>query len=143
MTQISNLKKMIVFTVAIIIICALFAGAAIWNAHNKAVLAVNEEPIIALQIGNLQMTVDGTMQPIDNEGTVPADVATTLRTISAVSESEAVSTGVYDIGNFFRGTDGNLTLTRVHPARECSSQTLYRRGGRALLRIRRSKEAGG
>lgn len=88
MTQTSSLKKVIAFAVTIAVICVSFAGVVIWNAQSEDVLAAEGEKIITLQIGNPQMTVDGTIQPIDAEGTVPVVVNDrTLVPVRAIIEA--------------------------------------------------------
>lgn len=70
-----NIKKSIAFLIAIVMICIAF-GVVAWhgnqsNIPNKA-FAANDEQILTLQIGNPNMTVNGTQQEIDpGMGTVP------------------------------------------------------------------------
>lgn len=71
MTKTSNLKKAFIFLAIIAVICAVFAGIAVYNNQSGDVMAADENKVIKLQIDNPTMYVDNDAQPIDNEGTVP------------------------------------------------------------------------
>lgn len=83
-----NLKKGVAFVVAIVMVCAVFAGIAVYNSRTEDAFAA-EETVIVLQIDNPIMTVGGEEAEIDpGRGTTPLIVGDrTLVPIRAIIEA--------------------------------------------------------
>ena len=88
MTGFVNLKRLLVFGAVIVMICILFACAALFGSGSGTVSA-DDETVITLRIGDPEMTVNGTAHEIDpGRGTTPVIVSDrTLLPIRAVMES--------------------------------------------------------
>lgn len=82
-----KLRSGIAFAVAVVMICAVFVFAISHNSPQNKALA-DSDITITLRIDDPQMTVNGTTQNIDDEGTVPVVVnERTLVPIRAIIEA--------------------------------------------------------
>ncbi len=95
MTKSTNLKKIILFVVAMSVICLLFTGFVIKSNTGERALAANEEQIIKLQIDNPNMTVNEDTAEIDpGRGTAPVIVNDrTLLPIRSIIEAVGGTVG--------------------------------------------------
>lgn len=83
-----NFKKGVAFVVAIVMVCAVFAGIAVYNSRTEDAFAAGET-VIVLQIDNPIMTVGGAETEIDpGRGTTPLIIGDrTLVPIRAIIEA--------------------------------------------------------
>ena len=83
-----NFKKGVAFVVAIVMVCAVFAGIAVYNSRTEDAFAAGET-VIVLQIDNPIMTVNGAETEIDpGRGTTPLIIGDrTLVPIRAIIEA--------------------------------------------------------
>ena len=88
MYQIFNIKKLIAFVLATVIICSTFISAVMLS-NKPEVFAADSQKVISLQIDNPNMTIDGQTSEIDSGfGTKPLIVdGHTLVPIRAIIES--------------------------------------------------------
>lgn len=89
MEKISNGRKWLIFAVVIAAICLIFAVATLLGGGTETVTSADEETVLTLQIGNPQMTANGTAQEIDpGRGTTPLLISDrTLVPIRAIMEA--------------------------------------------------------
>lgn len=74
MMRLTSLKKILAFTLALVVICVGFSAVAVWQGKTKSLsasFAQEAETVLTLQIGNPTMTVNGTQTKIDDDGTTP------------------------------------------------------------------------
>ena len=88
MYQSFNIKKLIAFVLATVIICSTFISAVMLS-NKPEVFAADSQKVISLQIDNPNMTIDGQTSEIDSGfGTKPLIVdGHTLVPIRAIIES--------------------------------------------------------
>ena len=88
MYQSFNIKKLIAFILATVIICSTFVSAVILS-NKPEVFAADSQKVISLQIDNPNMTIDGQTTEIDSGyGTKPLIVdGRTLVPIRAIIEA--------------------------------------------------------
>ncbi len=84
-----NGKKLWLFIAVIAAVCVIFAGVALLSGGAQTVTSDENETVLTLQIGNPEMTVNGTAQEVDpGRGTAPVIVSDrTLMPIRAIIES--------------------------------------------------------
>lgn len=93
MEKSANVKRSLLFVAVIVLVCAVFACAALLSGEEA--VSASEETVLTLQIGNPEMTVNGTPQEIDpGRGTVPVLLSDrTLVPIRAIMESVGGTVG--------------------------------------------------
>ena len=85
----ANMKKTLLFAAAIVVVCLIFAGVALFNGGAETITSASGETVLTLQIGNPEMTVNGTAQKVDpGRGTTPVLVSDrTLMPVRAIIEA--------------------------------------------------------
>lgn len=131
MQNTANLKKAVAFVTVIVMICAVFAGVAVYNSKTDDAYAA-EETVIVLHIGDAVMTVNGEGREIDpGRGTVPMIAGgRTLVPIRAVIEAAGGSAAWDDAAQQVTLTHGGTVIRLV-----IDSYTAYINDAEATLDV--------
>lgn len=95
MEKTANAKKLWLFIAFVAAVCVIFAGIVLFSGAAETANSARDETVLSLQIGNPEMTVNGTPQEIDpGRGTVPVIIADrTLVPVRAIMESVGGTVG--------------------------------------------------